>query len=70
MALRRRERSGNGGHRLVQAKPGAPVGRASAVEIYGQGFVPPADATIMFRGVDPGVGPLTKFVVAAPDDDA
>ena len=55
---------------LFKRSPALQAVRASSIEIYGQGFVPPAEATIMFRGVDPGVGPLTKFVVAAPDEDA
>jgi hypothetical protein len=44
--------------------------RASSIEIYGQAREPPAGATVLFRGVDPGVGPLTKFVIAEPDDNA
>ena len=37
--------------------------RAVSHEIYGDATVPPADAVIYFRGVDPRVGALTKFTV-------
>ena len=34
--------------------------RASTVEVYGSSFTPPARATVLFHGVDPKIGPLTK----------
>ena len=43
--------------------------RAVSREIYGDGVSPPADATVYFRGVDPKVGPLTKFTVVQPYAD-
>jgi len=40
--------------------------RASTVEVYGAAFTPPSRATVLFHGVDPQIGPLTKYVVSAP----
>ena len=37
--------------------------RAVSREIYGDAAAPPADASVYFRGIDPRVGPLTKFTV-------
>ncbi|MEO8738675.1 MAG: DUF3182 family protein [Casimicrobiaceae bacterium] len=45
---------------------GLVAARASTVEVYGAEFVPPARATVLFHGVDPRIGPLTKYVVSAP----
>jgi len=43
--------------------------RAVSREIYGDGVSPPAGATVYFRGIDPKVGPLTKFTVVQPYAD-
>ena len=40
--------------------------RASTVEVYGAEFTAPARATVLFHGVDPQIGPLTKYVISAP----
>ncbi len=40
--------------------------RASAVEVYGD-CDPPAGAAVMFRGVDPRIGPLTKYSIVVRD---
>jgi len=42
--------------------------RASTTEIY-ELFVPPPDAFVFFRDVDPHVGPLTKFAQLRPYGD-
>lgn len=39
--------------------------RASSVEVYGEGD-PPPEATVVFRGVDPNVGALTKYSLIQP----
>src|SRR4051794_40728744 len=49
--------------------PALQVVRASTVEVYG-GSDPPPHATVYFRGSDEEVGPMTKYAVVEPDDDA
>ncbi len=44
--------------------------RASSIEVYGENFEPPGEAIVLFRGIDPHVGFLTKFVVTEAYDDA
>jgi hypothetical protein len=44
--------------------------RASCVERYGEFAPTPLGATIHFRGVDPHVGPLTKYTTVEPYVDA
>ena len=46
-----------------------PAVRASTVEIYGDSD-PPPHATVYFRGIDDEVGPMTKYAVVEPYDDA
>jgi hypothetical protein len=46
-----------------RADPSLRAVRASAREIYGSSSVPPDGADIYFRGVDPHVGPLTKYTL-------
>lgn len=43
--------------------------RASTIELYGEGAAPPPGAAVLFRGVDPEVGPLTKCALAEADAD-
>ncbi|HEX6362600.1 MAG TPA: DUF3182 family protein, partial [Albitalea sp.] len=38
-----------------------PVVRASTVEVHGPLAAPPAGATVYYAGVDPQVGPITKY---------
>lgn len=46
----------------LQATPAPRVVKASSHEIYGTQRQPPADATILYKGVDPDVGAITKGV--------
>jgi hypothetical protein len=43
------------------------VVRASTVETYDDGAEVPAGATVSFQGVDPHVGPITKYAMLHPD---
>src|SRR3954463_7685949 len=52
-----------------RANPALEVVRASTMEIYGDRD-PPPHATVYFRGVDEEVGPMTKYAMAEPHDDA
>ncbi|MEJ7687151.1 MAG: DUF3182 family protein [Variovorax sp.] len=45
-------------------QPARAVVNASCFEVYGDGVVPPPNATVYFSGVDARVGPLTKYTVA------
>ena len=45
--------------------PGLNEVRTSSVEIYGD-CDPPPDAIVMLRGVDPKVGPITKYALIEP----
>jgi hypothetical protein len=49
-----------------QDQPGRNVINASCFEVYGDGVVPPPNATVYFSGVDAQVGALTKYTVAEP----
>jgi hypothetical protein len=51
-----------------QAEPALRVVRASSVEIYGNGDIPP-DAIVFFRGIDDQVGPITKYALVKRYDD-
>jgi hypothetical protein len=53
-----------------RADPGLKAARAVSIEIYGESPPPPEDAFVYFRGVDPHVGPLTKYVRVEPNDHA
>jgi Protein of unknown function (DUF3182) len=53
-----------------RAEPALQTVRASCFEIYGESEPPPAHATVYFRGVDPRVGPLTKYTVVEDHGDA
>jgi hypothetical protein len=44
--------------------------RAVTMEVYGDSPPPPEDAVVSFRGVDPAVGPLTKYSRVVRDGDA
>jgi hypothetical protein len=50
----------------LQAAPALRAVRVATVELHGDEVGVPADATVLFRGVDPKIGPLTKYVVAEP----
>jgi hypothetical protein len=47
---------------VFQSDPGVKAVRARCVEVYGEGIVPPAEATAYFAGVDERAGRLTKYV--------
>jgi hypothetical protein len=55
---------------LLQRNAALRAVRASTIELYGDAIEPPPEATVYFRGVDPHVGPLVKFAIAHPHDDA
>jgi hypothetical protein len=40
------------------------------VEVHAEVADVPATAFVLFRGVDPRIGPLTKYVVAEAGDDS
>jgi hypothetical protein len=42
---------------------------AAAFEVFGEGPEPPPHAIVHFRGIDPQVGPMTKYTVIEPDVD-
>jgi hypothetical protein len=44
--------------------------RAECTESYDEGEMPPSDATIYFRGVDPRIGFITKYTTVAPYADS
>jgi hypothetical protein len=46
--------------------PGVHVVKASTVELFGEGPEPPTHATVYFRGIDPKIGPMTKFTLVEP----
>jgi hypothetical protein len=48
-----------------EADPALRVVRAATTEVYG-GVEPPPDAEVYFRGVDPHVGPITKYTRTMP----
>lgn len=50
-----------GALRTFRAEPDAYVVRASTREIYGEDIRLPAGACLIYRGVDPQAGPITKF---------
>jgi hypothetical protein len=53
-----------------RADPGLRVVRASTVEAYGAGAVPPPGATVYFCGVDDDAGPITKYATVERHADA
>jgi uncharacterized protein DUF3182 len=54
-----------------RADPALRAARASTVEEYGEGAAPPPPgATVYFRGVDEGIGPMTKYATVEPHGDA
>ncbi len=53
-----------------KAHPSLRTVRAIAREVYGEAPVIPANAVVYFRGLDPNVGPLTKFAWTEPHADA
>ena len=55
---------------MFQAEPGLKAVHARCVEVYGEGDSPPPDATVYFRGVDDGVGFITKYTQAETHVDA
>jgi hypothetical protein len=50
----------------LQAEPRRQVVRASTHEVFGYSPEPPAGATVYYRGIDPHVGPLTKYTTVEP----
>ena len=53
-----------------KADPSLHTVRAIAREVYGEEPVLPANAVVYFRGLDPVVGPLTKYAWTEPRADA
>ena len=51
---------------IFEDEPARAVVHASCFEVYGEGVVPPPNATVYFSGVDAVCGPLTKYTVAEP----
>ncbi len=47
---------------VFHAEPDARVLEASTIEIFGTGTAPPAGATTLFRGTDPEIGLISKYV--------
>ena len=56
--------------RHFQAQPHSTWLHASTIERYGDGVEPPAQATVLFRGIDPQVGAITKYTVVDADGHA
>lgn len=52
------------------ATPALSAVRAVTVERYGEGHLPPPQATIYFHGTDEREGPMTKYALAEPYDHA
>jgi hypothetical protein len=52
-----------------QGDPALAVVRASAIEVYGGTETPPPAAIVYFRGVDPQVGPITKYTLVESHAD-
>ena len=50
-----------------QAASGLRAVRASTVELYGEGHVPPPGATLYFQGVDEQAGPMIKYAMVKLD---
>ncbi|MBT2326658.1 DUF3182 family protein [Variovorax paradoxus] len=51
---------------IFEEQPERAVVNASCFEVYGEGVVPPPNATVYFSGIDANTGPLTKYTVAEP----
>jgi hypothetical protein len=51
---------------IFEEQPERAVVNASCFEVYGEGVVPPPNATVYYSGVDANAGPLTKYTVAEP----
>jgi hypothetical protein len=54
----------------LRAQPNLRVVRASSVELYGETAAAPAHATVVFRGIDERIGPITKFAVVDRNGNA
>jgi hypothetical protein len=52
-----------------RADPVLQVVRASSIESYGEADIPP-QAIVYFRGTDERIGPITKYALVEPYDDA
>jgi hypothetical protein len=53
-----------------RADPHVNAVRAECTESYDEGEMPPNDATVYFRGVDPRIGFILKYTTAAPYVDS
>ncbi len=51
------------------ADPALRATRASTIELFGAQVSPPAQAHELYRGTDPDIGPLSKYVKVEPYDD-
>lgn len=51
---------------VFHAEPDARVLEASTIELFGTEAAPPPGATALFRGVDPDIGTISKFVTVKP----
>jgi hypothetical protein len=54
---------------VFRRDPGRTRVHAAAFEVFGEGPEPPPHAIVHFRGIDPQVGPMTKYTVIEPDVD-
>jgi hypothetical protein len=50
------------------ADPRRTIVRASTFEVYGRETVAPAEAAILFQGIDPNLGPLLQYVLVHGDE--
>jgi hypothetical protein len=50
----------------LQVEPRRQVVRAMSLEVFGESAPPPAGATVHYRGVDPALGPLTRYTLVEP----
>jgi hypothetical protein len=48
---------------VFRADPRCKAVRAACFEVFGDSPEPPPDATVYFRGVDPQMGPMTKYTM-------
>ncbi len=55
---------------VLATQPEVALVRASTTEVYGGGCTPPADARVLFHGVDPEVGALLRYVSVSEERDA
>jgi hypothetical protein len=54
---------------VFHAEPDARVLEASTIEIFGTETAPPPGATVLFRGTDPQIGPISKYVTVKAYDN-